>query len=127
MSVSQAFEVQIHSDGSVRLAGPAAVDVLWRLVLAAKFQTEPNAEHLLSPFVELLVDELTKVAPVPPTDWSNSAIGIPPELQEAVDAVRRHRDLHQPGAPLEPLIELAMKPLGIPLARLGLSDSPNSA
>ena len=48
------FDVEIADDGSVRIAGVVAVPVLMRLVMAAKFQTELNAEHLLSPHVDRL-------------------------------------------------------------------------
>ena len=127
MSAQPAFEVEIGDDGTVRVSGTAAVAMLWRLVLAAKFQTEPNAEHLLSPFVDRLIDELTRVAPVPPTDWNNPAILIPPELHEAVNAVRSYRELHEPEQALEPLVRRAMKPFRIPLDRLGLSSGETSA
>jgi hypothetical protein len=117
------FEIQIADDHSIRIAGEAAVPVLLRLVMAAKFQTELNAEHLLSPYVDRLLDELTKAAPIPTIDWANPASLTPPELHEAVEVVRRYRDQHERGRDLEDLLRIALKPFDPPPERLALGPS----
>jgi hypothetical protein len=114
------FEIEIADDGSIRLAGRAAVPVLLRLVMAAKFQTELNAEHLLSPYVDLLLDGLTRVASMPTEDWDNPANLTPPEIHEAVEVVRRYRDQHEPERDLQDLLRVALKPFDVPLERLAL-------
>ncbi|TAJ69886.1 MAG: hypothetical protein EPO51_20380 [Phenylobacterium sp.] len=115
------FEIEIADDGSVRLTGKAAVPVLSRLVMAAKFQMELNAEHLLSPYVDLLLDELTRVAPMPTEDWNNPANLTPPEIHAAVEVVCRYRDQHEPERDLQDLLRVALKPFDVPLERLSLS------
>lgn len=117
------FEIAIDNDGSVKISGKAAIPVLSRLVMAAKFQTELNAEHLLSPYIDRLLDELTKGTPMPAEDWANPANLIPPELHEAVKVVRRYRDQHEPGRDLAELLRVALKPFDIPLERLVPSPS----
>lgn len=117
------FEIEISDDGSIRLAGEAAVPVLLRLVLAAKFQTELNAEHLLSPHVDRMLDELTSVSPIPPIEWHNPAIRRPPQLRKAVEVVRRYRDLHEREQDLNALLQLAFKPYGVPPEWLDLPPS----
>lgn len=119
------LEVKIAEDGSVRIAGRAAVPLLWRLVVAAKFQTELNAEHLLSPYVDLLLDELARTAPLPIVDWDNPAVLTPPGVLEAVEVVRRYCDQHDRGRDLHDLVQLALKPFDVPLERLSL-DPPGS-
>jgi len=114
------FEIKIADDGSVRIAGRAAVPVLLRLVMAAKFQTELTAEHLLSPYVDLLLDDLTSAAPLPTVDWDNPAILTPPEVHEAVEVVRRYRDQHERGRALQDLLRVALKPFDVPFERLAL-------
>lgn len=117
------LEIEIADDGSVHIAGEAAVPLLLRLVMAAKFQTELNAEHLLSPYVDLLLDELTKTVPFPTIDWTNPANLTPPELHEAVAVVRRYRDQHEQGRDLEDLLRVALKPFDPPPERLELDPS----
>lgn len=118
---NEVFAVDLAGDGAVTIRGSAAVAVLLRLVMAAKFQTELNAEHLLSPYVNRLLDELTSVSPVEPVDWSNPAITTPPSFLEAVDVVREYRDQHESGRGLEELLRVALRPYDLPLERLGLA------
>jgi len=120
-----AFQIEIAEDGSVRISGSAAVPILIRLVMAAKFQTDLNAEHLLSPHVNNLLDELTTHTRLTEVDWSNPAILTPPEFQEAAEVVREYRDLHEPERTLEDLLRVALKPYDdFPLERLGLGRTP---
>lgn len=120
MDVQPALEVAIAEDGSVHISGVAAVETLLRLALAAKFQTELSSDHLLSPYLNRLIDELTKVLPVEPTDWANPSVLTPPSFKEAVGVMRRYRDLHEPGADLSELIRVALKPFDVPADRIGL-------
>jgi hypothetical protein len=107
-------------DGSIKIAGTHAIQILLRIVLQAKFSTEPDAEILLSPHVNHLVDELVRASPIPLMDWSNSAMITPPEFMAAVDVVRQFRDLHEPEADLIGLINEALRPYAVPAARLGI-------
>ena len=119
--MSDAFAVEVADDGSVIVRGEAAVTVLLRLVMAAKFQTELNAEHLLSPYVNQLLKELTRVSPVEAIDWGNPAVAMPPSFLEAVQVVREYRDQHQRGRDLQELLHVALSPFDPPPDRLGLA------
>ena len=122
------FTVDLCDDGSVKIGGKGALEVLWRLVVAAKFQMELSAEHLLSPYLNGLLDELAKGLPeVEPLDWANPAILTPPELLKAVEVVRKHRDLHGPGEDLEKLLLVALKPFDVPKERLGLPGAGSAS
>lgn len=114
------------------------MQVLLRLVTEAKFGTAPNADVLLSPHVEALIDVLAKaVRTERPTafdiDWSDPALMTSEDFIRAADAVReRHAYLQasidaRPDAGLEPfdleaLLAQAMKPYSIPVERLAPSD-----
>lgn len=120
MDAQPAFEVELAPDGSVRISGSAAVSTLMRLALAAKFQTELSWDHLLSPFVTRLIDELAKKAPMPAEDWANPAIMTPPAFIEAVQVIRTYREVHEPEADVTDLVRKALHPFVVPAGRLGL-------
>jgi hypothetical protein len=119
----KSFHVEIDQSGRVCVSGPAAIHVLLRLTLHAKFGTEPNAEILLSPYVEALVDALSAalVAEQPTafkTDWSNPANLTPAGFIRAAEVVRQSHAASDPQADLDSLIALALKPNVVPKERL---------
>lgn len=120
MDAQPEFEVELAPDGSVRISGPAAVTTLMRLALAAKFQTELSWDHLLSPFLKRLIDELAKEAPISTEDWGNPAIITPPVFIEAVQVIRAYREVREPDADLSELVRKALHPFVVPADRLGL-------
>jgi hypothetical protein len=120
MDTQPAFEIEVTHDGSLRISGAAAATTVLRLALAAKFQTELKWDHLLSPFVNQIIDALTKVLPLEPEDWSNPATLTPPEFLEAVEVMRSYRRVHEPDADLTELVRTALSPFSLPVERLGL-------
>lgn len=108
--------------GSVRISGRMAALVLMRLVLAAKFREEIEAEYLLSPLVNRLIDVLSPAMPASSAvDWANPAVATPQAFKDALMVVRAQLDQQRHGAELETLMREALKPYdNFPLSRLGL-------
>lgn len=119
---TSAFDVRVRDDGVIEISGEWAAHTLMRIALTAKFQTEPSAEMLLSPYTRMLIDALMPVAPYPPAmEWADPGILTPPAFLEVVEEVRQFQVLHRPTAALNDLVEEALHPYQVPLERLGLA------